>query len=85
MGSAREGCMTTATGGLGAMTPSEFELFDGLCSLASGRHGPGVTAHQVDDAGALAEELCSEEADPERVELLARRLGIELEELEAMT
>lgn len=57
------------------------DAFRQVCRLATGRTGPGLTLDEVADAGALADELAKPDSDPERVEALAARLDLKLDEV----
>lgn len=62
------------------MTPAAYERFDALCRAVAAR-GRGLSLSQLGDAAALARELEAEEPDPDRVDLLRRRLELDPEEL----
>lgn len=67
---------------LGLMDPATRARFDRFCALvAQETEGPGITTTEIGDCGALARELEEESPDPERLEMLAGRLGLELDEL----
>jgi len=70
---------------LGLLTDAELDRFERFVALAAERtRGPGVTLGQVGDADGLARELSREDPDPERVEVLSVRLGLEPEDLEVL-
>ena len=54
--------------------------FDRLAKAITGR-GRGITLAELRDCHALAREMESPEPDPERMEMLARRLGLDVEDL----
>lgn len=65
------------------MTDGEMETFNRIREIVALRSkGGGITLKQLADASALARELGKEKGpDPERVEMLAHRLGLEVEEI----
>ena len=60
------------------MDATAMALFDRFCRAVAAR-GKGLSLGQIGDAGALSRELSSPDPDPEKVELLRSRLGLESE------
>jgi len=59
------------------------DRFDAICKTVAAR-GRGLTMKQIGDASVLAQELERADPDPERVEFLRNRLGLD-EKAEAPT
>ena len=62
--------------GLATMNVSAMSRFDAICKTVAAR-GRGLTMKQIGDASALAQELERADPDPERVEFLRDRLGLD--------
>jgi hypothetical protein len=60
------------------MSPEAHATFNSLCRrVARDTRGPGLSLNQISDCAALARELEKPGPDPERVEMLRGRLGLE--------
>jgi len=64
--------------------PAVLARYDALCRLV-GAQGQGITLPQLGDAHALARILESRDPDPDRVDALAHRLGLDPAELDVLT